>query len=386
MRTTCPKRQQEWVKVPIPYEWASREAGLTSEASRRNSHDRTARSAPLVASVMTVNPRKQTREGKPKGYIPLLWRVFALNAAVLAAAVALTAVVLPPRFAPPAEDEAAILVASLALMLVINLLLLRHAFAPLGRLTEVMRKVDLLHPGQRVPVEGSASEVLELGRSFNEMLARLEAERRESAGRALEAQETERLRVARELHDEVGQGLTAVLLDLARAERQSPDTLRDQLRGIQESVRESLEDARRIALELRPEALDDLGLAAALVVLADRLRERTDIEVEHNVERPLPELDYERELVLYRVAQEALTNVARHSSARRAELSLTCNDRKLELRVRDDGHGLSGAPAPGGGIRGMRERALMVGADLDIVNRPGGGVEVAVDLPLERDP
>ena len=81
---------------------------------------------------MTVNPRKQTREGKPKGYIPLLWRVFALNAAVLAAAVALTAVVLPPRFAPPAEDEAAILVASLALMLVINLLLLRHSFAPSG--------------------------------------------------------------------------------------------------------------------------------------------------------------------------------------------------------------------------------------------------------------
>jgi two-component system, NarL family, sensor histidine kinase UhpB len=333
-----------------------------------------------------VNRHKQRREGETKGYIPLLWRVFALNAAVLGAAVALTVAVLPPRFEPPAEEEAAILVASLALMLVINLVLLRHAFAPLRRLTEVMRNVDMLHPGQRVPVEGSASEVLELGRSFNEMLARLEAERRESAGRALAAQEAERLRVARELHDEVGQGLTAVLLDLARAERQSPDTLGDQLRGIQESVRDSLEDARRIALELRPEALDDLGLAAALVVLADRLRERTDIEVEHHVERRLPELGYERELVLYRVAQEALTNVARHSSAHRAELSLTRNDRRLELRIRDDGHGLRGSPAPGGGIRGMRERALMVGADLNIVNRPGGGVEVAVDLPLEREP
>lgn len=333
-----------------------------------------------------MNRRKQRREGATKGYIPLLWRVFALNAAVLAAAVALTVAVLPPRFEPPAEEEASILVASLALMLVINLVLLRHAFAPLRHLTEVMRNVDLLHPGQRVPVEGSASEVLELGRSFNEMLARLEAERHQSASRALAAQEAERLRVARELHDEVGQGLTAVLLDLARAERQSPDTLRDQLRGIQESVRESLEDARRIALELRPEALDDLGLAAALVVLADRLREWTDIEVEHHVERRLPELGYERELVLYRVAQEALTNVARHSSARRAELSLTRNDRGLELRIRDDGHGLRGSPAPGGGIRGMRERALMVGADLNIVNRPGGGVEVAVDLPLEREP
>jgi two-component system sensor histidine kinase UhpB len=335
---------------------------------------------------MTMSLPKQRREGNPKGYLPLLWRVFALNAAVLAAAVALTVAVLPPRFEPPAEEEASILVASLALMLVINLLLLRHSFAPLRRLTEVMRDVDLLHPGQRVPVEGSASEVLELGRSFNEMLARLEAERHESASRALAAQEAERLRVAQELHDEVGQGLTAVLLDLARAERQSPNTLRDPLREIQESVRASLEDARRIALELRPEALDDLGLAAALVVLADRLDERTDIEVEHNIEPRLPELDYERELVLYRVAQEALTNVARHSSARRADLSLTCKDRKLELRVRDDGQGLRGAPAPGGGIRGMRERALMVSADLNIVNRPGGGVEVALDLPLKREP
>jgi two-component system sensor histidine kinase UhpB len=334
---------------------------------------------------MTTEPLgRQGDAGRRSRYLPLFWRVFVLNATVLAAAVALTVVVLPPRFAAPAaEEEIAILIASLGLMLAINLLLLRHAFAPLRRLTEVMREVDLLRPGQRVPVEGSASEVVELGSSFNEMLTRLEAERQESATRALAAQEGERLRVAQELHDEIGQSLTAVLLDLARVERQGPNELKAQLRAIQESVRVSLDDARRIALELRPEALDDLGLAAALLVLADRLGERAGIEVDHQIERRLPPLTYEQELVLYRVAQEALTNVVRHAGAGRAELSLARKGRRLELRIRDDGHGLRGNPAGGGGIRGMRERALMVRGDLHIGERPGGGVEVALDVPVE---
>ena len=332
--------------------------------------------------------RERRRTGtQPKAYVPLLWRVFALNAAVLAGAVALTVIVLPPRFAASAaEEEVAILAGSFALMLALNLLLLRHAFAPLGRLTQVMRKVDLLRPGQRVPVEGSASEVMELGSSFNEMLDRLEAERRESAGRALAAQEAERLRVARELHDEVGQALTAVLLDLARTERQTPDPLKGQLREIQESVRASLDDARRIALELRPEALDDLGLAAALIVLADRFVERAAVEIERRVERSLPALSYEQELVVYRVAQEALTNVVRHAGARLVELSLECVDGRLELRVRDDGRGLQGTDAAGAGIRGMRERALLVRAEFRVGQRSEGGVEVALDMPIDEEP
>jgi two-component system, NarL family, sensor histidine kinase UhpB len=358
---------------------------LTSALAERR--EKLSRAHRGVASSRGANagPRDSRRGTRQHTtYIPLLWRVFALNAAVLGVAVALTVIVLPPHVlaAGAAEEELAILIASLALMLAINLLLLRHAFAPLAHLTQVMRKVDLLRPGQRVPVEGSASEVVELADSFNEMLARLEAERQESTSRALAAQEGERLRVAQELHDEIGQSLTAVLLELARAERQAPDALSPQLREMQESVRASLNDARRIALELRPEALDDLGLAAALLVLADRLGERAGIDIEHHVERPLPVLAYEQELVLYRVAQEALTNVVRHASAKRAELSLRRNNGQLELRVRDDGRGLGGAPAAGGGIRGMRERALMVRAELNISERPGGGLEMALDLPI----
>jgi two-component system sensor histidine kinase UhpB len=225
---------------------------------------------------------------------------------------------------------------------------------------------------------------MDLAISFNKMLERLEAERRESASRALAAQEAERLRVAQELHDEVGQSLTAVLLDLARLERRAPDALRGDLKEVQESVRVSLDDARRIALELRPEALDDLGLAAALLVLTDRLSERAGIQIRHDIERSLPSLKRDKELVVYRVAQEALTNVVRHAAASTAELSLRQRGGRLQLRVRDDGGGLRGGPATGGGVRGMHERALMVHATLEVAERPEGGVEVALDLPLEE--
>ncbi len=376
---------------PHFWPWRRRQS-LRSRSSLDRPLDPLRDNGPRIAlsypPFVTAQARESGRDRKTRRYVPLVWRVFGLNAAVLVAAVVLTVVILPPHVlsAPETEEEIAILLGSLCLMLAINLLLLRHSFAPLRRLTDVMREVDLLRPGQRVPVEASASEVMELGTTFNEMLDRLETERQESAGRALAAQEGERLRVAQELHDEIGQSLTAVLLDLARAERQAPDELKGQLRATQESVRASLDDARRIALELRPEALDDLGLAAALIVLADRFSGPGDLEIEHRIERRLPALSYEQELVVYRVAQEALTNVVRHAGARRAQLSLDRNGTHLALRVRDDGQGLPDAPAAGGGIRGMRERALLVRAELSIGERPGGGVEVALDLPVEGRP
>src|SRR5438132_6609671 len=163
------------------------------------------------------------------------------------------------------------------------------------------------------------SEVGELALTLNEMLERLEAERREATGRVLAGQEAERLRIAQELHDQVGQDLTAVLLSLARVQSRAPGDL---VAEAQAAVRASLEDVRRIALELRPEALDDLGLASALAVLCERFSERSGLEVSERITEPLPGLPPEAELVIYRVAQEALTNVARHSGSKRAELSL----------------------------------------------------------------
>src|SRR5437764_3056296 len=154
------------------------------------------------------------------------------------------------------------------------------------------------------------------------MLSRLDSERRESTGRVLRAQEGERLRIAQELHDQVGQELTAVLLGLSRISSHAPPSIRQDVTALGDAVRGSLNNVRRIAIELRPEALDDLGLSSALAVLGERLSERSGLSVSQRVASDLPELAAETELVVYRVAQEALTNVARHSGSARAELTL----------------------------------------------------------------
>jgi two-component system, NarL family, sensor histidine kinase UhpB len=310
--------------------------------------------------------------------MPLFWRVLATNAAVLALATTALAVSPATVSQPVAVREAIVLSVGIAVMLVLNLVLLRRALAPLQRLTRVMRSVDPLRPGHRIPVYGPDAEVAALTESFNDMLDRLETERRDSALRALAAQEGERRRIARELHDEIGQALTAVLLQLERTARAVPDG------GVQvlvvearEDVRDALDDVRRIARELRPEALDDLGLASALAALTVSLAERADVCFDRRIDRDLPELSPEVELVLYRVAQESLTNVARHADASNVELSLTRVDGGIELRVRDDGRGFDSSSAgPINGIRGMRERAVLIGARLALDSRPGDGTEV----------
>lgn len=323
--------------------------------------------------------------GSPR-YTPLIRKVAATNALVLLVACLLTILVLSPhKIASFATDEAVLLGCALTAVIALNVLLLRRAFAPLGALIALARRVDLTRPGQRVPVGQRESEASELALSFNEMLIRLEAERRDSTRAALAAQEGERLRVARELHDEVGQTLTAVLLQLSRVLKRAPADLRGELTDVQEFVRASLEDVRRISIELRPEALEDLGLASALVALADRLRERTDLKLTMHIEQGLPDLDREAELVVYRVAQEALTNIVRHAQSDCAVVSLSRDDRRLKLIVRDHGIGLDAA-TDGTGMQGMRERAALVWGDLAVHSPEDGGTEVRLDLPLPTSP
>jgi two-component system sensor histidine kinase UhpB len=271
--------------------------------------------------------------------------------------------------------QAVVLLAGLAVLLVLYLLLLRQALAPLGALTRLMRRVDPLAPGQRIEIEAAQEEVAALAAAFNEMLDRLEGERRESARRALAAQEEERRRIARELHDEIGQTLTGLLLRSEALVKRAPPDLRGDLEGLRDAARQGAEDARGIARGLRPEALDELGLVSALAALA----RRAGIEVEQRLE-PVA-LDAEEELVVYRVAQEGLTNVVRHSGAGHAELSLRAAGGMATLIVRDDGTGIDPEAAErGGGIRGMRERAVLIGARLSVA-ATGQGTEVRLDLP-----
>ena len=311
--------------------------------------------------------------------MPLAWRIFVVNGAVFA--LATIALVLTPATVsyPITLTETTILAAGLAAILILNLVLVRRSLAPLARLRSLMRNVDLLAPGGRVKTAGPP-EVRELGTVFNEMLERLEEERRESGIATLRAQEGERKRVAQELHDEIGQQMTALMLQLDRLARSAPRELREALREVQEATRATLDDVRRIARQLRPEALDDLGLVPALTALALAFSARTEVRVERRFEADLPTLSPDAELVIFRIAQESLTNVARHAAATRVTLVLRPAGDGVRLVVRDYGRGVNGA-VPGGGIRGMRERALLVGAEVSVRSHPDGGAEVVLDVP-----
>jgi two-component system, NarL family, sensor histidine kinase UhpB len=311
--------------------------------------------------------------------LPLLWRVFAINAALLVVAMLLLALTPVTIHASIALVELVDLVVALIVMLTANLLLLRHTLAPIDRLVERMRTVDLLNPGHRL-VERGGVEVAALVRTYNQMLERLETERHESGRRALRAQEAERLRIARGLHDEIGQVLTGVLLQLdSLAVANEAD-----LEETKQAVRRALEDVRRTAQELRPEMLEDLGLVSALTELSRKFAEQSGIRVERRFASELPKLTDEAEIAVYRVAQESLTNVARHARATRVDVTLDAGVDSIVLRVVDDGRGLSGAAASQNGhsgVRGMRERALLVGGALAVKSGRDGGVEVRLEVP-----
>ena len=314
--------------------------------------------------------------------VSLYWRILLLNASVLAAATALLLFTPVTVSAPVVPAQAWVLLAGLAVSLAATAVLLRVGLAPLEHLTRLMPGIDLLRPGQRLTVTGSG-EVAELITTFNQMLDRLETERGTSAARALSAQEAERRRIAQELHDEIGQSLTAVLLELKRAGDLAPEPLRADLRHAQETTRESLDEVRRIARRLRPGVLDDLGLISALTALTTEFSTHTGLTVQRRFDPNLPRLGPEAELVLYRVAQESLTNTARHAGATHVEMALAASPEGVVLCVRDDGRGLKHS-REGAGIRGMRERALLVGARITIEQPPEGGAEVRLDLPVHH--
>jgi two-component system sensor histidine kinase UhpB len=307
--------------------------------------------------------------------MPLLWRIFMLNAAVLAAATAALALSPATVSFPVAATEAAVLAAGLVALLAANLLVLRRALGPLGRLKDFLRRVDPLRPGNRLPLErGTAPEIAAVTEAINDMIERLETERRESALRALAAEQDERRRVSRELHDEVGQALTAVMLQLGDA---APGALRE----TREAVRRALEDVRDIARRLRPVVLDDLGLESALRSLAIETGRSARVPVEPRIGSGLPQLSPEQEAVVYRVAQEALSNAARHGRPSSVALRLAPSDGGVRLEVMDDGEGFDPSrPTPGTGILGMRERAVLVGGRLEVRSRPGKGTTVRLEV------
>jgi signal transduction histidine kinase len=198
---------------------------------------------------------------------------------------------------------------------------------------------------------------------------RLEAQARALSAQLLQAQEDERRAIARELHDEVGQALSGVLL-----EAPTP-ALRSRLEDAVDSV-------RRIALSLRPSMLDDLGLVAALEWQAREVGERSGLAIEVCAEESAGELPDAHRTCIFRIAQEALRNCARHSGATRVRVALEKAVRGVTLAIEDNGRGFRTGRTRGLGILGMEERAIQLGGSLRLRSEPGRGTTVLAELPL----
>jgi two-component system sensor histidine kinase UhpB len=286
--------------------------------------------------------------------------------------------------------------ALVALALVVALVRERRRLRPLEDLVEAMEKVDLSSPRPLLPASidgvGETEEVARIELAFLRMMRRLEAERRRAGSAALHAQEEERARVARDLHDEVNQSLTGLLLRLEAAREAAPPELEGELAETKSLANQAMSELLSLARQLRPTALDDLGLVAAIEGQVEQLR-RGEIDASLDAEGNFSDLGGDAQLVVYRVAQEALSNAARHSGAGRVKVSLRRtlpaeSDSSLPerggvlLEVSDDGCGFAFDESERGlGIGGMRERALLIAAELTIESRPDSGTTVRLSVP-----
>jgi two-component system sensor histidine kinase UhpB len=279
-----------------------------------------------------------------------------------------------------------VLALALVLTFLLNTLLLRRRFEPLERLLAMMERVDLSRPGRRLEMDtdmsGMSTDIVRLAASFNRMLERLENERRRSGELVIGAQEEERKRIARDLHDEVNQSLTALLLRIEAAAQDAPEKVKVQLAQVKELADQAMGELLDLARQLRPTALDDHGLVAALRTHVREFDRRGPARASFWADPRLGDLSPDAQVVVYRVAQEALMNASRHSGAARVEVSLEPRDSRVRLQVADNGSGFAFAEEGKGlGLDGMRERALLVGGALEIDSRPGRGTTVRLEVP-----
>jgi two-component system sensor histidine kinase UhpB len=278
----------------------------------------------------------------------------------------------------------ALLAMAIMLALLANIMMLRRRFSPLERLIDRLEAID---PAQGVafdqPPEGEMEEVDRLSATFRRLLERIEAERVRSGRLVLRAQEEERKRVARDLHDEVNQALTAILLRLQALMQDAPSPeVERELSELKRLVNQAMEELLQLARQLRPSALDDHGLVPALEGQVRRFGEHHGIGANLRTRGEADSLGDDQQLVVYRVAQEALANVARHSGASRVDVDLTTRDGGLDLCVRDNGSGFDTDGAPTGlGLNGMAERARLVGGELSVYSEPGSGTSVTLHVP-----
>jgi two-component system, NarL family, sensor histidine kinase UhpB len=279
---------------------------------------------------------------------------------------------------------------SIVLTLCVNLWMLQRRFQPLERLIDRVERID---PAQPLPHPLTEPEpVAEIGRlssSFRRLLDGIEAERRRSGSLVLRAQEEERGRLARDLHDEVNQALTAILLRLEALAQDMPAERSGEVTELKRLVNQAMDELLSLARQLRPSALDDHGLVAALEALLKRFAAHTGVEARFHCQGEPDGLPDDVQTAIYRVTQEALANVGRHAAATVVEIEVEANGNGVGVHVRDDGHGFdpgavtrAGVEGPGGhlGLTGMAERARLAGGELDVRSAPGGGTTVSMRI------
>ncbi|MGE0544273.1 MAG: ATP-binding protein [Dehalococcoidia bacterium] len=282
---------------------------------------------------------------------------------------------------------------ALAVSILVNLIIVRTAFLPL---TRVERAIAQVRGGDRsariLPGVLADPEVERVADTFNAMLDEVEARRLQVdqvSQQVITAQEEERRRIARELHDDTAQSLTSLLFYIGALEKGGPSPEVAEILGeLRDQIRASVESVRRLARELRPAALDDLGLVAALDWYIAETSSRLGIPITFEHTCPRTRLPEKIELVLYRICQEALTNAGKHAQASRIAVDLACAAPSIRLTIRDDGRGFAPVehqhgPSDGIGLYGMRERAALVGGTLRIDSRPGAGTRVTVEVPRD---
>lgn len=330
--------------------------------------------------------------------MPIIYKVLVANIAIVMAG-ALVGTWLTIRTVRPHPDQgypelaAAFAIAGFVLSLIVNLLVLRAAFRPLSALQLAAQAVRGGDFSARASLPSQSDpQVAELANTLNETLDELERDRvqlRSLASQVIHAQEDERRRLSRELHDDTAQVLFAQLLRLSALKGFSDPGVQSLAASLEQLTSEALESVRRMALELRPPALDDLGLVAALGDLAQRFSESIQIPIDYEYRGPRGRLSSEIELVLYRVAQEALTNAQKHGSPRHIWIDLDRGAEDVTLSIRDDGRGFdpgnvvaSDGRGLGLGMFGMEERVSLVNGKFRVWSSPGKGVEIFSYVPI----
>lgn len=336
----------------------------------------------ITTADVAAEPDPQPDRSKRLNRSTLLAQAIATNALAVTGLIFFAVLVLDVNTGiGTRRTELIVLMLAIAAVLSLNIVLLRRQFAPLEQLVSTMERIDLTNPGERaeIPV-GATEDIAELVDSFNAMIERLETERREKMQATVDAQETERARVARDLHDEANQALTAVILRLEAASQTAPPELAKEIDEAKALAGQAMEELLDVVRRLRPTTLD-LGLRNALSAQVSDFADRTGVEARFVFDGDARErLGDERELAIYRVVQEALSNVVQHADASRVDVRLTVGD-SIVLKVQDNGKGFDpDERTKRFGVTGMRERALLVDGKLEIESHPGMGTELTMEL------